>query len=347
MTLKSSRDKAQWLHQNIKDLKFISGKWFFKDKEIKDIKKYIANLFIKYEVPSKNVQDLNDTLEYFIVLYGNEGIWPKLSIIQEARQLIDDMGGALPPSPYPLDEKQMKIIHALLSDNLPYFFILQGKGGSGKSTFLNIIKQIFDNDFASVAIESLSNESFQLANALKHRLNCCAEIKGGELDIPALKQAVTNDAMEVNEKMKQPYTVTPQTKFIFSCNELTPQIKITDSGIVRRTLYYCMNTIKWDKADTSLMSRTWTHDNILLIVANSLMTDISNLQEDFKDDTRKILLKRNTAFLYQTRVYGTYVELCRGSGQKPYSEPTWKENVAVIKTWGKWLIEEGKENETV
>ena len=137
-------------------LRFISGKWFYKDDEIKDIRKYM--LVAGY---SDNMTELDNIIDMYKVMYGESGVWPDLPIIKEAESL-----KKLAPLCYPLKSKQLKIINYLLRHDEEIFFILTGVGGSGKSTFGNIICQIFDNDTASLNLSDLG-EDFKLATGIK------------------------------------------------------------------------------------------------------------------------------------------------------------------------------------
>lgn len=331
-------DVATYIATYKKDIRYISGKWFYKNVEVKDFKRYLFNVLKNEKIYTKRPNDIKEIMEAFIMIYGEDGQWPPLPIIEEAQKYIDEVfskGIDLPEMPYILSENQLKIIKYLLTSNLSHFIIIYGTGGSGKSTFLNIIKQIFDNDFESVALDDLTTGGFYLANALKSRINVNDDISDKDIDSATLKQIVTGNSVEVEEKCVQPYKVLPQTKFIFSCNEMTPVLPIYDSGILRRTLGYKMDSVI-QNVIPGLDSKKWNKEEILSFTINAMAQNIDNIVEDLKEDTHELLLKRNTVYLNQADYYGIFVDMVRGSGRKPCSQEKWERQVEIIKKWGKW-----------
>lgn len=304
------------------ELEFISGKWFRKRVEIKNIRKYlyVTGLF-------KSVDQLDKVIDSYIVMYGKSSKWYDLTIIKEAKDLQE-----LKPMCYPLNEKQLMIINYLLRHDEEVFFILTGVGGSGKSTFANIICEIFDEDVAPLNLSDLSDD-FKLATGIDKRLIYSTEINSDEINNGVLKQLFSNEELTINPKFSKPYKARCQSAFIFNCN-IPPRLDLSDSGMLRRILYYSMNE-KIQNPDPTLNKKEWTHDDLVNIVAHALNVDMTNWKDKFKDDTRYNLLKYNSVFRFKDEDnYGEYVEKCKDDGLKPFARPKWEEIRLLLVEWG-------------
>lgn len=312
-------------------LKFISGKWFYDKTEIKDIRKYILS---SYAISSIN--ELDGVIEMYKIMYGETGVWPELPIIEKARNLKE-----LKPLCYPLNNKQLKIINYLLRHDEEVFFILTGVGGSGKSTFGNIICKIFDNDTASLNLSDLSDD-FKLASGIDKRLIYSTEINSDEINNGVLKQLFSNEEITVNPKYQQPYKARCQSAFFFNCNK-NPKLDLSDTGMLRRILYYSMNT-KIKNPDPTLNKKEWTEEDLVNIVAHALKVDMTDWKKDFEEETRYNLIKDNSVYRFKyVTEYKEYDKKCRESNLKPFSEPNWENIRDLLAEWG--YIDEKKYTE--
>ena len=302
-------------------LRFISGKWFYKDDEIKDIRKYM--LVAGY---SDNMTELDNIIDMYKVMYGESGVRPDLPIIKEAESL-----KKLAPLCYPLNSKQLKIINYLLRHDEEIFFILTGVGGSGKSTFGNIICQIFDNDTASLNLSDLG-EDFKLATGINKRLIYSTEINSDDINNGVLKQLFSNEEITVNPKFQTPYKAKCQSAFFFNCNK-NPRLDLSDTGMLRRILYYSMDE-KIKNPDPTLNKKTWTHKDLVNIVAHALKMDMTNWQDDFIEETRFNLVKDNSVYRFKDESnYLSYVSKCKYEGLKPFSKPNWDLVRELLDEW--------------
>lgn len=318
-----------------KGLEFVSGKWYFKEKEIKDISKWLYRSqgnkdVLAYADAFKSVSDLDNTINLFTRVYGTAGRWKPLPIIEEAKAQAE-----LKPLCLPLSSEQLKIINRLLAPNQQKFFIITGVGGSGKSTFLNLIKQIFDNDFASLSLTDLGND-FKLAEGVDKRLICSDELSSGDLNNDVLKTIISGQDITVNPKFRTPYVAKFQSSFIFCCNK-PPKLNISDSGLLRRIVYYGMEK-KIEKPDLGMAYAEWTHEDLVNVVAHALAMDMTDWEEDFKADTHKYLLKYNTVYLFRDcESYTFYKMRCMDAGYRPFSLTSWQEIKEIVEDW---LIDE-------
>lgn len=144
---------------------------------------------------------------------------------------------------YPEEKRKIEyIIGAIVSGaskTLQKFLVLYGSSGTGKSTVINIIQQLFDgyyNTFDAHALGS-SSDSFALEPFKNNPL--IAIQHDGDLskieDNTRLNSIVSHELMTVNEKHKSLYSARFISFLIMATNK---PVKITDnkSGIIRRLI---------------------------------------------------------------------------------------------------------------
>lgn len=301
----------------------ISGKIFYKGtaKEVKNIKREITDAF------SFRPTDVEELVKGFYY-YNEDDWWPTPELIEK--------GKTIKPIklPFDLDRKQLIILNRILfHPNEEILFIATGIGGSGKSTFLNIIKQIFGDVYAA-NLSDLSNE-FNVAEAVKHRLICSDELAKGELNCTNLKMLISKQIINVNPKHQTPYTVRAQSILFFCCNK-APRIDITDSGILRRIIYYERNT-KIKNPNPNLKDKVYTEEELLQFIAFawSLESKLgSDWADEFKFETHKYLMKDNSVYICRSaKTYLDYDMEARKKGLKPFSEPVWEDIKQQFETW--------------
>ena len=215
---------------SLKNVNYINGKYFNNDEEILYIDKYLSRTICNNLGYLCNDSDLKEVKTLLINWSDPDDTWPELPIVKEARRLgklTKDDGVELP---FPLEPKQLMIINRLLfhpEDEV--MFITTGVGGSGKSTFLNIIKQLFNNDCYSASVSDLSN-NFVVAEAVKHRLIASDELAKGDLDTKVLKTLASKQNLGINPKNLPPHEVKTQSALVWCCN-IAPRLDGVDCGI--------------------------------------------------------------------------------------------------------------------
>ena len=125
------------------------------------------------------------------------------------------------------------------SKHIQKFLVLYGEGGTGKSTILNIIQQLFDGYYSVFDAKALgsSNNSFALEAFKKNPL--VAIQHDGDLsrieDNTRLNSLVSHELMTVNEKFKSTYESRFKCFLFIGTNK---PVKITDakSGLIRRLI---------------------------------------------------------------------------------------------------------------
>ena len=303
-------------------LRFISGKWFLAGREEKEVDRFLLQTDLRID----SVDKIKKVKDMFIALYGESGDWLELPIIEEARQV-----KALKPLCFPLNKQQLTIINRLLlGQNEEVCFICTGIGGSGKSTFLNIVKQIFDNDVSACTLSDLNG--FNISEAISHRLIASDELASDELNNGLLKSIISRQCIQVNPKNQAPYQAKCQSALFFCCNE-APKIDLDDTGMLRRIIYYKMNK-KIKNPDKTLNHKAWTHEDLVNIVAHALAIDTTDWKEQFEEDTHHFLLANNSVYRFKDAAsYDEYVDNCKQSRLKPFSEPKYQNILKLIEEW--------------
>jgi len=326
-------------------IEFISGKFFYNDNEIKNIDRYLGKVYYKYTNIFINDRDLNYMKNGVINNPMNEEKvdWPRPTIIDEALRLHEE-GYNPKQCPFPLDDKQLIILYMLLfHPEQEVFFITTGIGGSGKSTFLNIIKQLFDNDVSSTPLGNLG-DPFILAEALKHRLIASDELGTGEVNLPIVKTVVSKQFIQVNEKYGATYNTKAQSALFFCCNQ-APKIDISDTGMLRRIVYYSRNT-KIKNPDPKFKNKQWSHEDLIDFILCALNVsfvykedDIDAWKEAFADETNCYLITTNSVGLYYKHIhngshildYSAYKDYCHSNGYKPFARHKYEEILEWVK----------------
>lgn len=335
------------VYKQLKDMGFevelISGKWFLNGKEYELYGKNglyynLINIFPSYFGTFENGEKW---IKWFIsTLNDEEGEWPELPILVKAREKI--ARGYRPEKlAYPLNTKELKIIHYLL-DGDPrdtYAIFFYGVGGSGKSTICNLIASMFGaKDVSRCSFNSLT-EKFARETLAGKRLWYDADINASWSDKASniFKKIITHDSDQFEKKGKNPYQAQYRCKPLFCCN-VVPKFDLTDSGILRRILYYSKNE-KIQNPDGNLVNKKYTEEELVDIAVAALLTDMTNWTEDFIKDTHEIILSTNNVGKYGME--GTYTDYEFRCGQArvlPYGTEKWKTLREMFEQWKFSLI---------
>lgn len=126
-------------------------------------------------------------------------------------------------------------------------FILTGSGSNGKSTFLDMIKNLLGSEnYASLGIDELG-ERFKTAELFHRLANIGDDISKKYIDDNAIfKKLVTGETVNVERKGKDPFEFNNYAKLLFSANKL-PRINDTSDGLMRRLVIIPFNAIFSEK----------------------------------------------------------------------------------------------------
>lgn len=122
------------------------------------------------------------------------------------------------------------------------FLILNGCGGTGKSTLIRLIESVVgDENAAHISLTELS-ERFATYGLMGKLLNTCADIETSALsEVAVIKKLVGEDVIRAEKKGRDAFSFHSTARLIFSTNEL-PVVKGEKSdGFYRRLLVVNMN----------------------------------------------------------------------------------------------------------
>lgn len=319
-------------------LELVSGKWFLNGKEYQlyglgGINYILCNILPGY---FGNVSNAEKFIRWFVNVLNNEGgAWPELPLLVKAKAKIE--AGYHPTTlAYPLNEKELKIIHYLVDGNPKdtYAIFFHGIGGSGKSTVCNLIASIFGEQDTSRCGFTQLGEKFARETLAGKRLWYDADISANwtENATNTLKKVITHDTDQFEKKGKNPYSAQYRCKALFCCN-VAPKFDVSDSGLLRRIVYYSKNK-KIECPDGTLANKRYTEEELIDIIIAALDTDITNFYKDFEEETKEIIMSTNNVAKYgMTSNYDTYRDVCSSAGVYPYSLEKWEKLKELFEEW--------------
>jgi len=139
------------------------------------------------------------------------------------------------------DEKYIPVLqefcgYCLLADcRFEKALAIIGPGGSGKSTFLEVIRNVLgDDNTTGFSIQQLESERFARAELIGKLANIYNDLPYNAIEKSDIfKQLVSGDPIQVERKYRQPFLARIYAKLIFSANQLPPT-KDMSSAFFRR-----------------------------------------------------------------------------------------------------------------
>lgn len=151
------------------------------------------------------------------------------------------------------NNNRLKVLRACLylifTNNLLYQIALYiyGPGGTGKSTFINLLIYLLGKEVTLSSSISQINSRFGIASIVGKYLLILNDVSLYRGQEPKnIKNIVTQDTMEAEIKYKQPFMFTPNCFLILASNVLW-DIKNTTTGLSRRMIYFPFDYIPSQK----------------------------------------------------------------------------------------------------
>lgn len=247
-----------------------------------------------------------------------------------------------------LDEDLQKCIQEMmgycLTTDTQYHvaFFLDGAGRNGKSTFMEILKNLVGQENVSNTSFHTLSSRFGLQNMENKLLNYDAEISADNLpNTNMFKAIVGGDSVEVERKFRDSYTTRFFCKLVYAANEL-PSIRDRSKGFFSRLIIIpFLNEFTKEKGnlDRKIIAKlskelpgilNWAIEGLKRVreqdgftVANK---SIRRLDEYMKEnssllqfiDEECIVVK--DAKTSSREFFIRYTEFCRESGLKPFSK---------------------------
>lgn len=124
------------------------------------------------------------------------------------------------------------------------FLIIQGEGGSGKSTLIKLFDSVIGAENTSnISLNQLSQRFFAYG-LMGKLLNSCADLEIDALsDVSTLKKVLGEDAILAEPKGKDPFSFYSYARLIFSTNQLPIVKEEKTNGFYRRLLILTMDRV--------------------------------------------------------------------------------------------------------
>ena len=129
-------------------------------------------------------------------------------------------------------------IYAGASKKIEKILVLYGKPGSGKSTVLDLIKELFSGYWVAFVASELVSKTHQFATAAFKDNPLIAIQDDGNLErieSPVINEIISHKDVVINEKGKQQYTIRSNAFLILATND-TVDLQDRRMGITRRLL---------------------------------------------------------------------------------------------------------------
>ena len=298
----------------------VSGKFFKFDKStdrycwvpFEEFERHIMSK--SYTTTAKDTKDITDA---FVRMYNIAAEWPAPQLWLDAQTFNRDV-----KLKFDFDDKIYKIINLLLTSNgYERFFILYGPAGTGKSTVLNLIKQIFDNDCGVFSLSQLC-ERFAPSEACQYRLITHSELDTNEINSNRIKSIISREDGTVERKGQQPFNIKWQSRLLYACNEM-PWIDIGDTGLMRRIVVFKMDK-PFKKFDKNVRDYVYSPEELKYIIHKALNMDMTDWFEDFRRDTFEAVTEHNPVYMFRREpAYEEYAMRCHQKGYKACNEYHW------------------------
>lgn len=298
----------------------VSGKFFKLDKSTdrycwvpyEEFERHIMSK--SYTTTAKDTKDITDA---FVRMYNIAAEWPAPQLWLDAQTFNRDV-----KLKFDFDDKIYKIINLLLTSNgYERFFILYGPAGTGKSTVLNLIKQIFDNDCGVFSLSQLC-ERFAPSEACQYRLITHSELDTNEINSNRIKSIISREDGTVERKGQQPFNIKWQSRLLYACNEM-PWIDLGDTGLMRRIVVFKMDK-PFKKFDKNVRDYVYSPEELKYIIHKALNMDMTDWFEDFRRDTFEAVTEHNPVYMFRREpAYEEYAMRCHQKGYKACNEYHW------------------------
>lgn len=234
-------------------------------------------------------------------------------------------------------------------------FFLTGGGANGKSTFINMIRDLLgEGNTSSLDIAEL-NEKFSIAGLSGKLANMGDDISDEFLQgraVATFKKIVTGDKIKAEYKGENPFEFSPYAKMIFSANEI-PRVRDKTGAVLRRMVIIPFNAVftKENQGDKfrpyiaeELRSREVMEylarigiEGLKRVNENRRFTESSKVKvalKEYENDNNPIL-----SFLEDTEienqpignVFAKYFDFCRENGYMSLTKNNFAKEVKRLK----------------
>ena len=225
--------------------------------------------------------------------------------------------------------------------NLEIMAVMQGPGGTGKSTLMKIVEQMYgpenvcSYDFSSLCSKT-AQSSYYRADLGNYIVNYSSEMGGEGCDFNLVKKMISREPVEARNPYGKPYILKNYCPMIFNVNDFP--IMENTSALWRRIVPFGFHSIippdeiEIDFVDEIIENElpgvfNWVLDGLKRLTKNKKLT-YSAKCEELKNKLRKennpvetFMYERgyrpsNEEFEYSTKIFKDFQDFCMDSGFK-------------------------------
>lgn len=241
--------------------------------------------------------------------------------------------------------------------------ILYGPGGDGKSTFMNILRELVGQDNCSHIPMGRLEDQFYLSRLVDKLINMSTEIESKAMQSQEIKAIVSGDPISASFKNQTPFDFVPFCKLVYSTNRL-PKMLDNSDGWFRKIMIIKFEGqfVKSGTADIFLK------DELIKELPGIFAWALAGLdllrKEGFKEsqsmqETLKDYKKINNNVLYfiekhleadpagkvvKSHLYEEYTKRCRSWNLMPIGEPFFQREIARLLRDAGVVVKDGKKD---
>ena len=256
--------------------------------------------------------------------------------------------------PYKMEFLYQIAGYCLLKKNLfEKFFIFKGEGGTGKSTFQNLIYKLVGGDMncSHVSLDNFDRD-YYLSNIVGKLVNLDDDVVNNKIlsNTGRFKSIVSGNTISVRRIYSDVVSFTPFATCIFNCNKL-PKIMDKTSGLYRRMILVELNH-KVEKPDPLFMTKITDTDMeyFLFKAVEAINTAIEEGHFRITKSEKELIdeFKRSQSpldeWIYENQfaledihnrrcsvLYSSFVSWCESSGYtKPMHITAFKDDICTL-----------------
>lgn len=221
-------------------------------------------------------------------------------------------------------------------------FVLYGEGRNGKSTFLEILKELIGlHNFTTVSLSDL-DKAFSRVRLDDTLANIIEETPNDKINAEIFKTAVGGGHLLGAEKYKDEYTFQCNARFIFACNEL-PKFSESSVGLQERLYFIPFNTyFEKDKRNGNILKElleelpgvlNWALSGLDMLLEQRYIPDCDSSQKIFEQYQAEadsvyswandsIDINEKADFITTHQLYNYYRGALKDSGRRAVSDMT-------------------------
>ncbi len=218
--------------------------------------------------------------------------------------------------------------------------LLYGPGGDGKSTLMNVLRQLVGEENCSHIPMGRLDDQFYLSRLVDKLLNMSTEVEAKAMQSQEIKAIVSGDPIAASFKNQTPFDFVPACKLVYSTNRL-PRMLDNSDGFFRKVMIIEMKAqfVKQGLADIFLYDAlldelpgifAWALAGLDLLREEGFrpsksmdqsLHDYKRINNNVLYFIEKHLVADPAARTAKDKTWEEYVKRCKSWGLSPYGEP--------------------------